>query len=394
MRFFMKKISCFLTGMLMTAILIVGCGTNTPEATGTQPTESNSFSTMKVLRDEESSEQTNETVEQASFSEATQNGEFKVTMLNVGQGLSVLIETDGHVMIYDGGNRGYSSYVVAYLKENGISNVDYLIASHYDEDHIAGLVGVLNTTIVETVIIPQYEVDTAIYRSFITATALADTVLYAKAGNKYSLGNATIDILYSCDSTEKSENDKSTVIKVSYGTFSCILTGDAEATTENNLIQNESDLNCTLYIVGHHGSSSSSSEVFVKAMKPEVAFISVGADNDYGHPTEKTLVTLKANGVAVYRTDMQGIITLFYNGYTYTISTEKEILQEETATDVENKISSSKNTRYVLNMSSMKFHLPECRAVTRIAEYNKEYSAETRDELISEGYEACGICHP
>ena len=344
----MKKIIFFLFSLLL-VILTVGCNTN------------------------------------ASKTGINQNDRFKLTMLDVGQGLSVLIESDGKMMVYDGGSRDYSSYVVSYLKKHNITNIDYLIASHYDEDHIAGLVGILKTASVKTVIIPQYEKDTLIYKSFIKATQSADSTLYAKTGNSYKFGNTVIDILYACNGSEETDNNKSTVIKVSSGGFSCILTGDAEYETEDALVRNGVNLGCTLYIVGHHGSSYSSTPQFIKAMHPEIAFISVGAGNEYGHPTEKTLTTLHTNGVTVYRTDLQGVISLCYDGSKYSVFTEKDLTQKNETTA---------NTTYVLNISSMKFHLPECESVYKMAHYNKKNTSKSREELIKEGYSPCGACKP
>lgn len=326
----------------------------------------------------------------AANSEADRNAAFKLTMLDVGQGLSVLIEADGRFMIYDGGNREYSSYVVSYLKRHRISNIEYLIASHYDEDHIAGLIGILRTASVGTAIIPQYEADTRIYESFMEAVQTADSVVYASAGNSYKLGKATVDILYACNGTEQTENNMSTVIKVSYGGFSCILTGDAEYDTENVLVQNGTDLQCNLYVVGHHGSYYSSSEQFVKAMRPEIAFIGVGAGNKYGHPTEQTLAVLDANGAAVYRTDLQGEISLYYDGSEYKVVTERDLQRRNQATG---NIKTD-NMTYVLNESSMRFHLPECEAVYKMAYYNRKHSRKSREDLIAEGYSPCGACNP
>ena len=98
---------------------------------------------------------------------------LQLTMLDVGQGLCLLVQSGGETMIYDGGGRKSSSYVVSYLKSHEVETVKYLIASHYDEDHISGLVGVLNAFQVETAILPDYEADTAIYSSLLSAAQKA-----------------------------------------------------------------------------------------------------------------------------------------------------------------------------------------------------------------------------
>lgn len=394
----MRKICLWITVMLM-YIALVGCSQTTSETTSA-PRVSEQTDTVTVKQDTKETDTTQYDIPEQSDTDTvtteednTQHtGELKVMMLDVGQGLSVLFEADGHYILYDGGNRKHSSYVVSFLKQHGVANVDYLIVSHYDEDHIAGLIGVLNTTPVETAIIPKYETDTDIYVSFMNAVNNAESVVYAETGNSYSLGNVTIDVLYGCDSSEESENDMSTVIKVSDGEFSCILTGDAEYATEDTLVNSGSSLDCTLYVVGHHGSSSSSSEKFVKAMSPEIAFIGVGADNSYGHPTDKTLTTLTASSVTVYRTDTQGVITLNYSMGQYVVSTDKEYASADVANNTVN--ASSDDVTYVLNISSMKFHLLDCSSVEKMADYNKEYASNTREELIEEGYAPCRMCKP
>ena len=378
---FLKRRLVIMHGVLclLLSFLIVfftnGCGVTASKNTNNQIIRNDVLTTKDTANKEPLNRKDNQNTK----------SKFKITMLDVGQGLSVLIESNGKIMVYDGGNRDYSSYVVSYLKKHNIANIDYLIASHYDEDHIAGLVGILKTASVKNAIIPQYEKDTLIYNSFIKATQSADSTLYAKTGNSYKFGNAVVDILYACNGSEETDNNKSTVIKVNCGGFSCILTGDAEYETEEALVKSGVNLGCVLYVVGHHGSSYSSSPEFVKAMRPEIAFISVGGGNEYGHPTEKTLTTLNNNGVTVYRTDLQGVISLNYDGSKYNVLTEKDLTQ---------KNETMANTTYVLNISSMKFHLPECDSVNKMAFYNKKKTSKNREELIKEGYSPCGACKP
>lgn len=114
---------------------------------------------------------------------------FSLTMLDVGQGLSVLVQADGEYLLYDGGGRGASSYVVAYLQQHGVTELEWLVASHYDEDHVSGLVGVLHTTPVKKALMPDYTTDTQIYQSMQNALAeKAVTVTYPAQGDTFSLG--------------------------------------------------------------------------------------------------------------------------------------------------------------------------------------------------------------
>ncbi|MBR4908001.1 MAG: MBL fold metallo-hydrolase [Acidaminococcaceae bacterium] len=244
---------------------------------------------------------------------------FALSMLDVGQGLCILVRSGEEYLVYDGGGRDSSSYVVSFFKRNHIKKIKYMISSHYDEDHIAGLVGLLRTTSVNTAIVPDYQANTKIYAAFQSALKKADFVEYAKAGNRYKVGEANFEILYATDNTEEKENNKSTVIRLEYKNFSCIITGDAATETETKLVDMGEKLSCDLYVVGHHGSSSSSSPGFVAAMKPKLAFISVGKDNKYYHPTKRVLRVLDNNNTTVYRTDMQGTVTLIHDGAKYMI---------------------------------------------------------------------------
>ena len=232
---------------------------------------------------------------------AIKSPKISITMLDVGQGLSILVESDGNYMIYDGGDRGTSSYVVAYLEKHNVKHLDYLIASHYDSDHLAGLVGVLETTSVDTVINPDFKATSKIYQSYVAARdASGADVIYPKVGDTYKLGYSTITVLAPAQNYDDA-NEASVAIKIQCDDFACVITGDAEGRSEADMLDSGIDLSCDLYVVGHHGSSSSSSDDFVKAMGPAYGFISCGKDNDYGHPTEKTLNTLAKYNTKIYR---------------------------------------------------------------------------------------------
>ena len=308
---------------------------------------------------------------------------FKLTVLDVGQGLCALIEADGEYMIYDGGSRKHMFYVSSRLKQYGVKQLRYLFASHYDEDHVAGLLGVLKNIPAEQAIIPNYQSDTAVFSSFINA--LPDGIAeYAQTGRKYDFGSASVEILYASNGMEEKENDRCTVIKIRYGDHSCIITGDAEQATETELINEGKPLDCNVYVAGHHGSGSSSTPEFVAAMEPDIAIISVGADNEYGHPAQRTLRTFMENNIDIYRTDLQGEIRFYSNGSDYGIIAEGNA----------QKTAGQNGRYYVLNNNTMKFHLPECDVAEDTAQRNKEYADSSRWELISMGYTPCGRCCP
>ncbi|MCD8117903.1 MAG: MBL fold metallo-hydrolase [Lachnospiraceae bacterium] len=370
---------------------------------------------------------TNEAEEETTFV-------LEVRVLDVGQGLSVLVGLDGNYLLYDGGGSDYSSYVVAYLKENDIGTLSYLIASHYDADHISGLVGVLNTTTVGTVLTPDYETDSYIYQSFRSMLERNGAPeIHPSAGDVYMLGSAEIQVIGPKSYSYEDENDNSIVIRIVYEDFSCILTGDAGEEAEADLLASEYTLDSDVYIAGHHGSSTSSSESFVNAISPDCVIISAGAGNSYGHPTEKTLSTLKYAGAALYRTDVQGEIICYSDGTDCWFNVDSsdnwlsgsEISVDETAeadtdifidetTGADTDISidetteagtdilegasvaegSSEQREYVLNTRTMKFHYPDCSSVSKMSDANKKTVTAGREELIDEGYSPCGNCNP
>ena len=336
------------------------------------------------------------------------NAPFEMTMLDVGQGLSLLIKADGKYMIYDGGGRSRSSYVVSYLKKHGVTELQYLTASHYDEDHIAGLVGVLNTTKVDTIVCLDYQKDTKIYQSFINKEQQSKAkVIHPKTGYTLTLGNAAIKVLSADNSAEK-DNNRSIAMRVTYGNFSVIMTGDAELDEETSIIYNKYNIDSDVYVAGHHGSKYSSSTAFLNAVTPAYTLISCGTGNSYGHPTEEALRRIKESGSKLYRTDVQGEVTVYSDGNKYWFSqapsnnwTQGDIVEKSETKSNEGTtgatISTSDDasgTTYILNTRSKKFHYPYCNSVSKMSEKNKKSSHESREQLIKQGYQPCKNCNP
>lgn len=161
-----KKNTLLSGASLLLCVLLVlcissGCASQTAVISSTEKSETTpSESPTQTVEPMSSAEPTE------SMAPAIEKTGFSMTMLDVGQGLSLLIEADGHYMIYDGGGQSRSSYVVSYLKQHNVTKLDYLVASHYDEDHISGLIGVMNTTKVDQAITPDYLRETRVFNSF------------------------------------------------------------------------------------------------------------------------------------------------------------------------------------------------------------------------------------
>lgn len=245
---------------------------------------------------------------------------FRLTVLDVGQGLSVFVQSEGETMLYDGGDREASSFVVSYLERQGLERLDYVTISHYDSDHLSGVVGVLNRFPAGHVLAPDYKASTAIFRSY--QQVLSDknlTPLYPAVGDNFSFGGASFTVLGPSAMDPENFNNNSLAIRIVYGNTSFLLTGDAEHEEEEDMCKSWGrSLLSTVYVVGHHGSGSSSSWTLLENAVPEYAVISCGRDNSYGHPHDTTLEKFSDMEIPVYRTDTQGSITILSDGDTLT----------------------------------------------------------------------------
>ena len=225
-------------------------------------------------------------------------GEMKVHFLDVGQGLSILVQSDGQTMIYDGGDKGTSSFVVSYLQKQNITTIDYLISSHYDSDHMAGLIGCLNAFDVKNVISSNYEHDSKLYQSFIQTVADKGlSMQHPAVGTEFSFGSGSFQILAPATIDPNDSNKNSVAIKLTNGDNSFIFTGDAESTSEKAMCESGIDLSCDVLVPGHHGSATATSWDFLQATVPEYAVISCGKDNQYGHPDKDVMDKLESGTV-------------------------------------------------------------------------------------------------
>lgn len=334
----------------------------------------------------------------ASQSDIDQSSSFTLQMIDVGQGLCILIESDGHYMLYDGGGRDHSSFVVSYLtKTLQIDHIDLMIASHYDEDHISGLNGVLHTIPVESVICPDYISNTQIYQSFTDTINEKDiSVIHPTTGDQFKIGDAEIEIINDGIPDTENENDRSIACKVTYGDTGIIITGDCEDAAEKEMISSGIPLDSDIYVAGHHGSATSSSADFLKAVSPKVVMVSCGIDNTYGHPAEPMLNRVASINAKLYRTDLQGTVIMHADHHSYWF--------EEDPTDdwspgqfVEESKAISANVndyKYILNTNSKLIHRPECDSVKKMSEKNKEYTNRDIESLQESGYRPCHNCKP
>ena len=385
------------------------------------------------------------TTQAAGNTVAAQAGTLTVTWLDVGQGDAAVIQCGGQSMLIDGGKPEKSSYIYAWLQQHGLSYLDVIVATHVDADHIGGLSGALNYASVGTAYCPVTTGTTETFQSFVKYLAQrGKQITVPTAGETFALGGAQVQILGPLHSAEDS-NDNSIVLKLSFGATSFLFTGDAERAEEQDLLNAGVNLQSTVLKVGHHGSDTSTSYPFLRAVAPQYAVISVGAGNSYGHPTEAVLSRLRDAGVTTFRTDMQGEITAVSDGQTINFSTAKNAATETLANagagqnanqtgggnSATQTAGSGQNTggvatagagaagaaaiapvnagggnadgaagagttagSYVLNTNSHKFHLPGCSSVDTISPKNRKDVNESREQIVSEGYAPCKRCNP
>lgn len=331
-----------------------------------------------------------------------------IHFLDVGQGLSILCESNGQYLLYDGGDRDASSFVVSYLKKQGVETLDYIIVSHYDADHLNGVIGALNVFQTGTVIGPDYTHDSKLYQSFLSALkASGKTMVHPSVKDTFSFGNCKFEVLGPSEIVTESNNN-SIVIKLSYGDTSFIFTGDAEHGEEQDIVESGSDLSCDVLSIGHHGSNDSTSRDFLHRLMPEYAVISCGRDNQHGHPGAETMERIQAINAKIFRTDEQGTIIVTSDGkslnwntapsenYKSGISDQSPAVWETEASSTAYHAQTQGHTAadYILNKNSRKFHSPGCKSIKSINPANYEEYEGTRDALIAKGYNPCGNCNP
>ena len=232
----------------------------------------------------------------------------RVHFLDVGQGDSIFIElTQGKSMLIDASTADCGEGIAEYIQDNGYSKIDYLVATHPHVDHIGGMQDVVEQLEIGEIYMPKASTTTKTYKNLLKAIkAKGNKINTAKAGSTiYSDSSLGIDILAPNSDSYDELNDYSIVIKLVYGKKSFLFTGDAEKLSEDEIT---ADVSADVLKVGHHGSSTSSSEKFIKRVNPEFAVISCGKDNSYGHPHKETIETLKKYDVEVFRTDKMGTI--------------------------------------------------------------------------------------
>jgi competence protein ComEC len=238
-----------------------------------------------------------------------------VYFVDVGQGDSIFIDTSGLDVLVDGGTRAAGIMVLNFLQDLGVGQIDLMVATHMDADHIGGLIPVLNSSVQVGEVLVNNQTGTTVTYSDFMSLASAHSVLAARRGDVYVLAeDVNFTVLNPVQPLEFSgQNENSVVMRLQIGESSFLLMDDAEADTEESILLSTLEVNSDVLKVGHHGSNSSTTDAFLNAVSPSIAVISAGLNNSYGHSHQETLDKWFAHQVAVYGTYQSGTIIMSTN---------------------------------------------------------------------------------
>ena len=253
---------------------------------------------------------------------------LNIYFIDVGQGDSTLIVTPQNkkILIDGGGSRDRQEYDVGknvllpYLLDKGIVKLDYIIVSHFDSDHATGCAYIMEKLTVCNIVLTKQLEENDLYKQIVNIAIKRNiNLIYVKAGDRLEIDGVTMRVLHPTKELieENSTNNNSIVCRLEYNSFSMLFTGDIEEIAEEKILNkyknNLTLLKATVLKVGHHGSKTSSTDDFIKAVKPTIALIGVGKNNKFGHPNDSVLQKFKENRTRTYRTDENGEISITVN---------------------------------------------------------------------------------
>ena len=254
-------------------------------------------------------------------SDTVLSDKLEVDFIDVGQADSILVSNKDETMLIDAGNNENGKDVVKYIKDKGISKINYLIGTHPHADHIGGLDDVINSDLeIANVYMPKIQTNTKTFEDVLDALKNKNLKVTApKKGDNFKIGDANCEVMTDSILDNENLNLSSIVIKLNYGEKTFLFMGDAETENEKTINWPKVDV----LKVGHHGSNTSSSQNFLNQVKPEFAIIMAGKDNSYGLPKQKILDRLTKIGAKIFRTDELGTITMISDGKDIKVKSEK-----------------------------------------------------------------------
>jgi competence protein ComEC len=245
------------------------------------------------------------------------SGRMIVHYIDVGQGDSILVQVNNKNLLLDAGPKREKDDLFDYLTKLKIKKLDYVIATHPHEDHIGNMADIIKNYEIGAFYAPKVEKNTKTFERMIDALKYKNLKINSiKAGvDSIDLGTGTKVSIYSpIEDKYENDNNYSPIIKIQFGSNSFLFTGDAEKEVELSVLNTNANLKSDVLKLGHHGSSTSTSEEFFRAVSSSIGIISVGTDNSYGHPHKETLKLLEENKIKIFRTDKDGSIIISSDG--------------------------------------------------------------------------------
>lgn len=317
-----KRHNKLLAPLLALIVLLAACssqgGDNAPdsrqkEAVQTEETSAETAATDEIRMDGQLTgdmlmQPSGDTEGEAADPDGYSQESLEVHYIDVGQGSATLLKSGRHAMLIDTGDSDQGTKIQLYLTKQGVENLDYLVLTHPDADHIGGAPVIITKFGIGQLFLSNYEKDNK------TTQKVRDAMQYkgltasdCQVGDTYTLGNASFTILAPVKEYADS-NNASIALMVQNGNNRFLFTGDCEAEAEADLIASGADLSADVYLAGHHGSDTASSQAFMDAVSPTYAVISCGEGNSYGHPHAEVLNRFRSMGIQVFRTDEQGSV--------------------------------------------------------------------------------------
>ena len=255
--------------------------------------------------------------------------EMYVHFLDVGQGDAIFIELPNETtMLIDGGENYHGAAIVEYMKDCGYDMIDYLVATHPHADHIGSMAYIVRNFPVGSIYMPPVTANTSMYEKLLeTIEKKNHKVHSAKAGVtviKDEDCDFEAQVIAPLEIDKKNLNNSSAMIRLDYRESTFLFTGDAE---KEELKTVKSDVSADVLKVGHHGSRNANPKDFLEKVDPQIAVISCGADNEYGHPHKETLEWLDQIGCDVYRTDQDQTVTVYTDGEQIGVETGGEVIE-------------------------------------------------------------------
>lgn len=322
-----------------------------------------------------------------------------VSYIDVGQADSILIQSpSGRNMLIDAGNSTNQTTIANYLKSKNIKKIDVLVATHPHADHIGGMAYIISNFQIGLIYMPKATTTTLTYEKLLTTIKNKGlSINTAKAGVVIPMGDSAlgINMIAPCGSSYSDLNSYSAVIKIVYKNTSFLFAGDANNDSEAEMIASGVSLKADVLKVGHHGSATSSSAAFLKAVTPKYAVISVGKDNTYGHPTQATLDRLSNSEAKIYRTDSGGTVIITSNGQIITVNRATSVQVTRTPPPTHTVVaptksvsSTSEDITVFKTASGSKYHLDGCSYLSN-SKIPIKLSAAKAEDLT-----ACSRCNP